>query len=350
MQSFVTTFNQLLALRFLLGISVAGVWLITPTFLAEIMPVHNRGLYVVMYCCGWPLGSTLSVAIATVALPNWRSVLRMAAVPSAVLPIAAFFLLDESPRFHIKKGMWKEVKAVIKEQLYGNRFEPLAVGAPSSDVVDAVPDSGKADATVDSNGFSLIRKSPKTYGPILAFALFFCSLSAGSWGLGTWLPIIIERKSGAGGEKLSPLKVVMFNSIVDFIAIALAACFVDKFGRKRFLLFASLAASACSFALSLAKTEASAMLLSGCHQMAQAILWVVVAAFCAESFGTGIRSTVTGVVSAFSRVSMIFAIAITGYFITKNVNGPLYFVSSAYAAAALATFFLPEDTTGKSMG
>ena len=59
-----------------------------------------------------------------------------------------------------------------------------------------------------------------------------------------------------------------------------------------------------AFCLSFARGEIPTMICSGLHQMTQAIIWIVLAAFTAESFGTQLRSSVYALTNAFARISM----------------------------------------------
>ena len=49
LQGIAGTYGQLLLLRLFLGISAAGVWLLTPTIIAESLPKKDRGFYLLLY-------------------------------------------------------------------------------------------------------------------------------------------------------------------------------------------------------------------------------------------------------------------------------------------------------------
>jgi MFS family permease len=353
-QSIPRTFLQLLCLRVLLGVSMSGVWLTTPVLLAEALPVRNRGAYLLLYCCGWPLGSVVSVGLVKLALPNWRLALVLSSIPATVLPILAYFYIPESPRYLISQGRYKPVKELI-----GVLYNESGSGVYQEDysgIPDAPPSPPEAEAVKRTHsrgwgGYSLLIKRRDVHRPTLFFCLCWTFLAAASWGMSTWLPTIIERKSGKGAStgKMDPLRIVLINSVCDFVIIVIASFAVDSFGRKFILYVGAVGSLAASFLLSLATTEVSAMVLSGFHQMAQAILWIVLAAFTTESFPTDIRSTVYGITNGTARVGMITSIILTGLLITSNVNFPLHFISGCYGTFFVIIFFLPHDTTNKSM-
>jgi len=300
------------------------------------------------------LSSLVSVGLVKLALPNWRLALVLSSIPATVLPILAYFYIPESPRYLISKGRYKPVKELI-----GVLYNESGSGDYKEDysaIPDAVSSSSEAEAVERTRsqgwgGYSLLIKRRDLHRPTLFFCLGWTVLAAASWGMSTWLPTIIERKSGKGTStgKMDPLRIVLINSICDFVIIVIASFAVDSFGRK-FILYVGAAGSlAASFLLSLATTEVSAMFLSGLHQMAQAILWIVLAAFTTESFPTDIRSTVYGVANGTARVGMIASIILTGVLITTNVNSPLHLVSACYGTLFVIIFFMPHDTTNKSM-
>ena len=82
---------------------------------------------------------------------------------------------------------------------------------------------------------------------------------------------------------MDPFRVILFNSACDCFSIILGAFTVERLGRKPLLTFGFCGSAIFAFCLSFARGEISTMICSGLHQMTQAIIWIVLAAFTAES-------------------------------------------------------------------
>ena len=368
LQGIAGTYGQLLLLRVFLGICVAGVWLITPTIIAESLPTKNRGFYLLLYCSLWPVGASVAVGLSKLTLPRWRMTLSMSGVPTAMAAILAYCLLPESSRFNIIKGRWARVKDHIKTNLLADsadanprELEQIPDTKLGESSISAI-EKGKVNVTkasdlIESNTCSKIwsesigalAKRPEQHFSFFTVFLTWFFVSGASWGLSTWLPTIIERKEQGGKFGMDTFRVILFNSACDCFSIVLAAFVVERLGRKPLLKFGFCGSAIFAFCLSFARGEISTMICSGLHQMTQAIIWIVLAAFTAESFGTQLRSSVYALANMGARISMIVSTIVTGVFIAKDVNAPIYIVGCLYVAGFFVTFLLPPETMGKTL-
>ena len=390
LQGFCVTYGQLLLLRIFLGMSAAGVWLLTPTIIAESLPKKNRGFYLLLYCALWPVGAAVSVLIAKLTLPSWKLTLSFSGIPTLVMAILAYCYLPESPRYYIVKGEWGKVKKHIMRNLWNKTNDERNVDAPVDnevEILNNIPNNKNENdyivekkiedgedsnntylspSTLSSNKYynnnnnnantcskiwnesiGLLIRRPDQYKAIFAVTMTWFFVSGASWGLSTWLPTIIERKDKKLG--MDPFRIILFNSICDCFSIVVSAFIIDHLGRKPMIKFGFFFGGIFAFLLSFAKNEAIAMMCSGLHQMSQAIIWIVLAAFTSESFGTQLRSSVYAFANAIARISMILSTIITGIYITKDVNAPLYIVSCLYVSGFLISFTLPPETKGLAL-
>eukprot|EP00944_MAST-04C_sp_MAST-4C-sp1_P013731 g13731.t1 len=368
LQGIASTYVQLLLLRVLLGISIAGVWLITPTVIAESLPVKNRGFYLLLYCSFWPVGASVAVGLSKLTLPRWRMTLSMSGLPTVVAAILAYCLLPESSRFNIVKGRWAQVKKHIKtklladsvdanprelEQIPDAKLGESSTSAIEKGKVNVIKASDRVEpnscSKIWSESIGVLAKRPDQHFSFFAVASTWFFVSGASWGLSTWLPTIIERKEQGGKFGMDPFRVILFNSACDCFSIVLGAFTVERLGRKPLLMFGFCGSAIFAFCLSFARGEISTMICSGLHQMTQAIIWIVLAAFTAESFGTQLRSSVYALSNACARISMLVSTIVTGVFIAKDVNAPIYIVGCLYVAGFFVTFALPPETKGKTL-
>lgn len=95
--SFATSWEQVVLLRFLAGLAVGGILVITPTFLFEIWPEKSRAVMIGIDSIGFPVG-IFSSGLVTVLVNNWRDAFTIGLVPVS-LGIIAGSLLNESERW-----------------------------------------------------------------------------------------------------------------------------------------------------------------------------------------------------------------------------------------------------------
>lgn len=116
-------FAALVVARFLAGLAVGGVSLLSPMYVAEVSPARMRGRLGTMYQLSIIIGILTSFGInyllRNMGANNWRWMFLTGVVPSAV-----FFLLiamaPETPRFLVMKGRERDALAVL-ERVGGRR-------------------------------------------------------------------------------------------------------------------------------------------------------------------------------------------------------------------------------------
>ena len=93
--------------RFLVGMGMGLVFVVTPTYLCEIAPQSKRGLFIclneVAVCIGCLLGLHISSQKSSSLEWQWQNVVAFAAFPAA-LQLVFVFTLPESPRWYALRG------------------------------------------------------------------------------------------------------------------------------------------------------------------------------------------------------------------------------------------------------
>jgi len=106
----------LIAARFILGLAVGSAALVVPLYLSEIAPTAVRGaiasLNQLMIVIGILLAFIVNAILASSG--NWRLMLGLAAVPSAILLVGMLFM-PETPRYLVHAGEEEEARDVIEE-------------------------------------------------------------------------------------------------------------------------------------------------------------------------------------------------------------------------------------------
>ena len=111
-----SNFTALVIARFLAGLAVGGVSLLSPMYVAEVSPAAMRGRLGTMYQLSIIVGILISFGLnyllRNLGANNWRWMFLTGVVPSAV-----FFLLiamaPETPRFLMMKGREREALLVL---------------------------------------------------------------------------------------------------------------------------------------------------------------------------------------------------------------------------------------------
>ena len=108
--------DQLIAARFILGVSVGTASFVSPMYLAELSPKRIRGGLVsfnqLMIVSGILAAYIVNFALKGIGDDNWRWMLGLGAVPGAALAIGMAFM-PYSPRWLAERGRDDEAKAAL---------------------------------------------------------------------------------------------------------------------------------------------------------------------------------------------------------------------------------------------
>jgi sugar porter (SP) family MFS transporter len=109
--------NELIAARFVLGLSVGTASFVSPMYLAELAPKRIRGGLVsfnqLMIVSGILAAYIVNFALKGVGPDNWRWMLGLGAVPGLMLAVG-MALMPYSPRWLAERGRDDEARAVLK--------------------------------------------------------------------------------------------------------------------------------------------------------------------------------------------------------------------------------------------
>ncbi|MCJ1262775.1 hypothetical protein MMC22_002645 [Lobaria immixta] len=117
LSGFVTTWQQLLICRLILGVGMGAKATTVPIFAAENSPASIRGALVMswqMYVAfGIFLGFSANIILWRAGDINWRLQLASAFIPAVPL-VAGIYLCPESPRWYMKKGRYQKAFASLR--------------------------------------------------------------------------------------------------------------------------------------------------------------------------------------------------------------------------------------------
>jgi MFS family permease len=134
--AFVNTTEQMLLLRFLVGLGVGGMWPNGVALVAECWPTTSRPTVAGILGAGINvgiLGLSQLVRVFPITPDSWRWIFVLAAVP-AVLGILVITLLPESPKWLASRGQSKKPAPPLRQLFRGELLRPTLVGILLSSV------------------------------------------------------------------------------------------------------------------------------------------------------------------------------------------------------------------------
>ena len=345
--AFAINWEMLLIFRFITGVLLGCVSVVTPMFIAEISPAKKRGQLVLLN--QFFVVSAIFLAFAVnyflanaIESSSWRWMIGVEAIPAT-----AFFLLlnlvPESPRWLINKGRNDEALAIFQRIKADNPEEEVRIVKESVEQEEAL---GHGKLFVKENRFPIM----------IAILIAAFNQLAGINAIMIYAPRVFEMAGfGTNASLLQSISIGATNLLFTFVALFL----IDKYGRRTLLMAGSVGMVFFLGMLSKAFFTENYSELGGYGVMVYlmgfiaffafsqgAVLWVVIS----EIFPNKVRSQGQALGSF---THWIFAAALIWGFpiINNTVGGGISF--GFFAVMMVLHFFfawkiLPE-TKGKSL-
>jgi len=194
---------QVMALRFLAGLGLGGLWGVVATYIAETWPPQSRSRTVGFVLSSWPIGVIVAAAVAGRVLPRygWRALFAF----GALALVAALYVLVFVPESEV----WRRQR------------ERRQSGAPRVSVAE-IFGPGVARLT------------------LLGTAAAACVLT-GYWGANTWLPTYLVTERGLAPAQMTNFIIVL--NIGMFAGYQLFGILADRIGRRMALIVCFLGAT-----------------------------------------------------------------------------------------------------------
>lgn len=305
--SFANNLDQLIALRFVVGLGLGGALPVASSYFAEFMPAKIRGAMISILESFWAIGTIIGI-VAILLKVSWRSILLFGGGVLFLLPLIPW--LPESPRFLALKGKTKEAEKII-ERVFGRK-------------VEVEMQKGKqAKITI----IELWKKYGKT---TLMLSIAWFSIAFAYYGFFIWLPKFL----------VATLKITVFKSFQYFIITATArlpgywsaAYLLERVGRKKMLsaylllsglarvMFYRYASSGNVYTI-----LTSAVLFSFFNLGA----WGAIYAYTPELYPTEVRGTGTGWAGAMARIGGGLAPILAGKIMKTSTIGVAVLLTSS---------------------
>ena len=332
LQLLVTNPGELLAVRFMLGVSIGAEYAIGAAMLAELSPSEGRGRRLSWLQTCWYIGFVVAVALAYLFKDlglSWREILATSAVPAAVTLVLRHGL-PESPRWLMSQGRRAEAHAIVDRYL-GSEY------AAAEDLDDETATQGDWR---DLFAPEMRRRTAFT-------SLFWAALVAPYFAIFTFAPTVFQSLG------IHDVTVVTISeNAVAAVGALLGQLVVERVGRRPMVIV-------CFWV-----TAVMLVVVGGWSMAPGAVVVVCFAVFSlfnaaqgdltgvypSEVFPSEIRSTGVGFSAAVSRIGAAAGTFLLPIGISTIGIGPSVLIGAAVCVggAVISHLWAPE-TTGRSL-
>ncbi|KAK4303361.1 hypothetical protein Pmani_024615 [Petrolisthes manimaculis] len=394
--SFVQSYESFLGLRFLSGLGVGGSIPLVWAYVCEFQPSHRRGGALSVLAAFWMVGNVMVAGFGLAIIPydigfvspsftynSWRIFLTLCAMPAIIVCIVLIWL-PESPMFLLLKGRQEETIMVLRKVYSQNTKKPphtYPVRSIAMTGLKGQTDSGQNCLSTfntlfinmwrQTNGLfsrSLIRVT------LLMLTINF-AIQFGYYGLWLWFPELFNRLQQYynehpdakvsvcdlgefHGNKTQPSHCssdepqvdpqALVNSLITAIAPLPANLwtifYMDKLGRKFFLVFSMVLSGLAAFAIYFVKSGLHNLIVSCVFGAVATIGFNALDCLGAELFPTHLRTTALAVTLLAARVGAIAGTVSFGYLIDVYCAIPMFLVAFLLICGGLLGLFLPNTT------
>ncbi len=323
--AFAWSYASLCAFRFVQGIGLGGEVPVAAAYINELSRAKRRGRFVLLYELVFPIGIVASTIVGSWLVPafGWQSMYLVGAFP-ALLLIGFRRNLPESPRWLVNKGRLEDADRITSQ------FEESA-GVESLQP----PISHGLMSGPDTFSWSELLKPPYLSRTLVLW-INWCATAVISFALGAWLTTIYRTVFHLSIEQSLRLGIVM--AVCALTGSALCAFFIDRVGRRPWLLIAQFVAAVFVLVVALVP-QPTVTLVAICASIAYGASSSTAMAlflYTPECYPTRFRAVGTGAATAWLRGASIVAPVIVGAILT---NSSLDKVFVFYAAAAFVASF-----------
>ena len=354
LSAFAPDFLVIVIARIILGLAVGAASALTPPYLAELSPKERRGsletLFQLMITAGILLAYIANLGFLNhniIGWADWRWMLATAFIPALALFIGSI-ILPESPRFLIRMGHEDTSHQVLTQ---------LRPTYTTQEINTEFEDIKKADAEDHKGGVKELFRIARP-ALLAAVGIMLFQQLVGINSVIYYLPQVFIKGFHFSADLAIWISVGI--GIVNFLSTIIATIIMDKFPRKKLLIFGAIVMgvslgilSIINFTVDIQTAAVYTIILIAIYIFAFAISWGPIAwVLIGEIFPLSVR----GVGASFgSAANWIGNFIVTQFFLVilaafhNNVGGPFgIFAIFSFLAIPFVIYFIPE-TRGKSL-
>jgi MFS transporter, putative metabolite:H+ symporter len=327
----------LLLWRFLTGAAVGGTLPVDYAVMAEYLPKHVRGRFLVFLESFWALGTIVLALVAWALVPSlpesgWRWLFAFAALPG-LLGFVLRLWVPESPRYLLLTGRAAEAAEVLRRVARINRRTDVAIGR-----LERIERSGTWPTA------ALFREPLARTTLLLSSTWFF--LSFGYYGVFVWLPGIFVAEGFGFVRGYGYLVLLALAQVPGYL---LAAYWLERLGRRITLAIFLFASAVGCMIFALATT--AGLIIAGSMLLSFSLLgaWGALYAYTPEVYPTEARATGMGWMGSMARAAGIFAPLLGGYLLGLSLPLALGLYAASLLIAGIASLLMRQDPTGQAL-
>jgi putative MFS transporter len=324
------SYETLWAMRFLCGLIMSGVLVVTFPFFEELIPVNMRGRATVYLSSGWPVGLLIAIGVTYLLSDmGWRWVIGFSSL-AGLWAFAVYKLLPESPYWLTEKGRMDEAREAI------GRLSEGRLTANISPMKIAGHTDGKGSF------FDIFRRSFLRL-TMLQTVINFC-FSWGYWALASWMPLLLAKKGLSAPEGLSFMAISALFMFPGYIA---ASYLTGRLGRKKVMTSFVFVAAVAGFGFASSSSVQEMYIWNFTLSFFSLGAWGVWNTWMGEIYTTDTRGAGFAWGVSIQRVANALAPVIIGaMLVSSSFMQTVAFISAFLAVTFFAAMFLPE-TEGK---
>lgn len=232
---------QLAIGRFICGLAVGSLSVLTPVYVSETVPKEIRGTLVSIYQLFVTLGILTSylVNLGTSEVDNqsgsWRGALAIAYLWAIILMIG-MIMLPETPRYLLSKGRNEDALESLRF-IAGkkHRNDPRYVEAPYADILSSIHKEKELNLQATTWFSSFNPKQKILYRTLLGFSLqMFQQLTGANYFF--YYGASIFKSVGISNSFVTQIILGVVNSVCTFPGL----WFIERFGRRKPLIYGGL--------------------------------------------------------------------------------------------------------------
>lgn len=249
----------IIVFRFVMGLAVGMTSVTVPVYLSEIAPAQNRGalsgLNQLMISIGILVAYLVNLGLSP--FEAWRWMFGLGVVPALLLLLGAYFQ-PESPRWLVKKGRFTEAREVLARSRPAEQCE-----AELSEIV-RVNEHEQSDV-----GFRQVLSSKRLRSILyVGIGLAFLQQIIGINTIIYYAPTILKNLGFTDSAAI--IANAGLGALTVVVTVLMLLFVVDRIGRRRPLIFGSVAMGAAMLVLGI-------IFLSGTFNIGGAAGWVAIA-------------------------------------------------------------------------
>uniref|UniRef100_A0A1B6IMQ6 Major facilitator superfamily (MFS) profile domain-containing protein n=1 Tax=Homalodisca liturata TaxID=320908 RepID=A0A1B6IMQ6_9HEMI len=395
--SFSQSYVLFMIFRFLNGAALGGSGPVIWSYFAEFQPKLKRGSMLSSMAAFWTLGNLFVACLAWLVIPSnigytspgfvynsWRVFLVICSLPSFIVAILLYFL-PESPKFLLAHGQEAEAMAVFR-RIYAINTNKDPEDYPVKQLIQM--DEIYSDRSIEpSKHPSALKVMIREIGentkalfvaPILRFTLISISINLtfhiGYYGLLMWFPELFNRfdeftrEKGSisasvcqvtdfvvnkGSESGGPCndKIPSFVFLESLITVSaaipgnvIAVVFMDKLGRKFFLVFSTVFSGICSTAMFFVRSKEQNLLVSAIFSGVISCGNAALDCLITEIFPTNLRATGVAVSMVAARLGGVVGNVVIASLLDMYCPAPTFIVAALLIGGGLLCLLLPNTT------